>query len=143
MPTYDYVCKSCDHRFEEFQAMSAKLLRTCPKCGKKTLERLIGIGAGVLFKGGGFYETDYRSEAYTKAAEAEKKSGDPKSESKSDGAASESKSDAKSDAKSDSKSDSAKSESSSKPDKAEKPASKSKADAPPSKPKKPGAKKND
>jgi putative FmdB family regulatory protein len=78
------VCTACDHRFEEFQSMSAKVLRTCPKCGKKTLERLIGIGAGVLFKGGGFYETDYRSESYTKAAEAEKKSATGTESSKAD-----------------------------------------------------------
>jgi len=83
MPTYEYECKACGHRFEEFQSMSAKPLRTCPKCGKKSLERLIGIGAGVLFKGGGFYETDYRSESYTKAAEAEKKGSEPKTESAS------------------------------------------------------------
>lgn len=84
MPTYEYECKSCEHRFEEFQSMTAKPLRTCPECKKKSLERLIGIGAGVLFKGGGFYETDYRSESYTKAAEADKKSAEPKSEAKSD-----------------------------------------------------------
>jgi len=82
--------------------MSAKPLRTCPECGKKSLERLIGIGAGVLFKGGGFYETDYRSESYTKAAEAEKKGADTKAETKSE-AKSESKSDATSTAKTEKK----------------------------------------
>lgn len=138
MPTYDYVCKACDHRFEEFQAMSAKVLRTCPKCGKKSLERLIGIGAGVLFKGGGFYETDYRSEAYTKAAEAEKKSGEPKADAKSD-----SKPDTKTESKSEAKSDSKSESSSSKPDKADAPkADKPKADSS-AKPKKPTNKKND
>lgn len=74
MPTYDYICRACDHEFEHFQSMTAPVLRKCPKCGKSKLERLIGAGAGVLFKGGGFYETDYRSDSYTKAAEAEKKS---------------------------------------------------------------------
>ncbi len=74
MPTYDYVCRECEHEFEEFQSMTAKPLRTCPECGERRLERLIGTGAGVIFKGGGFYETDYRSESYKKAAEAEKKS---------------------------------------------------------------------
>jgi putative FmdB family regulatory protein len=73
MPTYDYVCKGCDHAFEEFQSMSAKPLRKCPECGDRKLERLIGTGAGVIFKGGGFYETDYRSEGYKKAAEADQK----------------------------------------------------------------------
>lgn len=80
MPTYDYRCSSCGHEFEEFQSMSAKALVKCPECGKNSLERLIGIGAGVLFKGGGFYETDYRSESYKKGVEAEKKSAEPKSE---------------------------------------------------------------
>ena len=81
MPTYDYLCKACGHEFELFQQMSDPLKRKCPKCGKPKLERLIGIGAGVLFKGGGFYETDYRSDSYTKAAEAEKKSAEAKPES--------------------------------------------------------------
>ncbi len=82
MPTYDYQCKACGHEFELFQQMSDAVKRKCPKCGKPRLERLIGIGAGVLFKGGGFYETDYRSDSYTKAAEAEKKAAEPASASK-------------------------------------------------------------
>ncbi|HVZ94761.1 MAG TPA: zinc ribbon domain-containing protein [Phycisphaerales bacterium] len=73
MPTYDYECSACGHRFEEFQSMSAKPLKKCPECGKNALERLIGIGAGIIFKGGGFYETDYRSDSYKKAAEADTK----------------------------------------------------------------------
>lgn len=73
MPTYDYECSSCGHRFEEFQSMSAKPLKKCPECGKSALERLIGLGAGIIFKGGGFYETDYRSDSYKKAAEADGK----------------------------------------------------------------------
>ncbi|MFI4916053.1 MAG: FmdB family zinc ribbon protein [Phycisphaerales bacterium JB060] len=72
MPTYDYRCNACDHEFELFQSMSDKVKRTCPKCGKKTLERLIGTGAALLFKGSGFYETDYRSEGYKKAKDADK-----------------------------------------------------------------------
>lgn len=83
MPTYEYVCKSCGKELEEFQSMSAKPLRKCPKCGKNTLERKIGVGAGIIFKGGGFYETDYRSESYKKSAESEKKAGEPAKESKS------------------------------------------------------------
>jgi len=76
MPTYDYICRACDHEFELFQQMTDPVKRKCPKCGKPRLERLIGTGAGVIFKGGGFYETDYRSDSYRKAAEAEKKSAD-------------------------------------------------------------------
>jgi len=60
MPTYDYVCKECGHRFELFQQMTANVKRKCPECGKKTLERLIGSGGGVIFKGDGFYENDYK-----------------------------------------------------------------------------------
>lgn len=76
MPTYDYACRNCGHEFELFQSMTAPVKRKCPKCGKLALERLIGTGAGVLFRGSGFYETDYRSESYRKAAEAEKKNGE-------------------------------------------------------------------
>ena len=69
MPTYDYRCAACGHAFEHFQSIRDPSLRKCPKCGKPKLERLIGAGAGVLFKGGGFYQTDYRSESY-KAGES-------------------------------------------------------------------------
>ena len=61
MPTYDYRCDACEHRFEEFQSMTQKPLRKCPQCGKNKLQRLIGAGAGVIFKGSGFYQTDYKS----------------------------------------------------------------------------------
>lgn len=71
MPTYDYRCDACEHTFEEFQSITSKSLRKCPECGKLKLKRLIGTGAGVLFRGSGFYETDYRSESYKKAAKAE------------------------------------------------------------------------
>jgi putative FmdB family regulatory protein len=71
MPTYEYVCRNCDYEFELFQQMSAPVKRKCPACGKLSLHRLIGTGAGVLFKGNGFYETDYRSDSYKKAARAE------------------------------------------------------------------------
>lgn len=84
MPTYDYRCNACGHEFELFQQMSAPVQRKCPECGKLKLERLIGTGAGILFKGGGFYETDYRSESYKKAAEAESKPAEaPKKEESS------------------------------------------------------------
>ncbi|MEM6750203.1 MAG: zinc ribbon domain-containing protein [Planctomycetota bacterium] len=81
MPTYDYVCQACGHEFEQFQMMSAKPLRKCPACGKLKLKRLIGAGAGVIFKGGGFYETDYRSGDYKKAEKAEKDAAKPKTDS--------------------------------------------------------------
>jgi len=74
MPTYAYKCDHCSHEFELFQSITAKPVRKCPECGKLKVRRLIGTGAGILFKGSGFYETDYRSESYQKAAKAEKKS---------------------------------------------------------------------
>jgi putative FmdB family regulatory protein len=77
MPTYEYACSSCEHHFEHFQSITANPLRTCPSCGRKTLKRLIGAGGGIIFKGSGFYQTDYRSESYRKAAEAEKQSAAP------------------------------------------------------------------
>ncbi len=64
MPTYDYECQSCGHAFELFQSMTEKVRRKCPACGKPALKRLIGPGAGILFKGEGFYSTDYRSDSY-------------------------------------------------------------------------------
>lgn len=73
MPTYEYQCRACEHRFEQFQSMKDAALKKCPECGKSALERLIGLGGGVIFKGSGFYETDYRSDSYKKAADAEKK----------------------------------------------------------------------
>ena len=91
MPTYDYVCDGCEHAFEEFQSMSDKVLKKCPKCKKSKLRRLFGTGAAIIFKGAGFYQTDYRSESYKTAAKADQapaaepaKSSDTKStESKS------------------------------------------------------------
>lgn len=83
MPTYDYQCDSCGHTFELFQSISDPVKRKCPECGKSKLRRLFGTGAAVVFKGSGFYQTDYRSDSYKKAAEKEKKSSEPKSDSKS------------------------------------------------------------
>ena len=74
MPTYDYLCDSCGHEFEKFQSITARTLRKCPECGKNQLKRLIGTGAGIIFKGSGFYETDYRSESYKEAKKKEEKS---------------------------------------------------------------------
>jgi putative FmdB family regulatory protein len=73
MPTYEYICDNCQYQFEQFQSIKAKPIRKCPKCGRLSVQRLIGAGAGVIFKGSGFYQTDYRSEDYKKAAESEKK----------------------------------------------------------------------
>ena len=72
MPTYEYECNKCSHRMEAFQSIKAKALRKCPECGKSSLKRLISAGAGVIFKGSGFYQTDYRSDSYKKGAAAEK-----------------------------------------------------------------------
>lgn len=72
MPTYEYECTSCRHRFDAFQSMTAEALKTCPQC-KGVLRRLLGTGAGIIFKGSGFYQTDHRSASYQKKAEADKK----------------------------------------------------------------------
>ena len=93
MPTYDYVCDACQHQFEAFQSIKAEPMQKCPECGRKKLRRLIGPGAAIVFKGSGFYQTDYRSESYKKGAAAEK------------GAATAGKSETKSEAKSEPKSD--------------------------------------
>lgn len=79
MPTYAYACQSCEHEFEQFQSMKDAPLKDCPECGKKTLKRLVGGGAGLIFKGSGFYITDYKKKGggETKTAEA-KPSGDTK-----------------------------------------------------------------
>ena len=71
MPTYDYECKKCGHTFEIFQSIHAKALTKCPKC-KGKIQRLIGSGGGILFKGTGFYQTDYRSKSYKDAAKKDK-----------------------------------------------------------------------
>jgi putative FmdB family regulatory protein len=72
VPTYEYRCADCRHQFELFQSIKDPVRRKCPKCGKLALKRLIGTGGGVIFKGSGFYATDYRSDSYKKAADAEK-----------------------------------------------------------------------
>jgi len=68
MPTYDYECAACGHTFELFQSITAARVRKCPVCGKRKVRRLLGAGAGVIFKGSGFYQTDYRSDSYRQAA---------------------------------------------------------------------------
>jgi putative FmdB family regulatory protein len=79
MPTYDYKCDHCGHTFELFQSITEGVKRKCPECGKLKLRRLFGTGAAVVFKGSGFYETDYRSDSYKKGAEAAKKASESKS----------------------------------------------------------------
>lgn len=71
MPTYDYECKSCGHKYELFQSIKAEPEKKCPSCGKQTAKRLIGAGGTIIFRGPGFYATDYRSDGYKKAAKAE------------------------------------------------------------------------
>ncbi len=77
MPTYEYECKKCGFSFERFQGITEAPIKSCPKC-KGRVKRLIGSGAGIIFKGSGFYATDYRSEKYKKAQEKDK----PKEETK-------------------------------------------------------------
>jgi putative FmdB family regulatory protein len=94
MPTYQYLCGGCGHEFEQFQSIKARPLRKCPACSRMQLNRLIGTGGGIIFKGSGFYQTDYRSENYknsaknakpaTETADSAKKDAKPaKSETKS------------------------------------------------------------
>ena len=75
MPHYDYVCDACHHEFEVYQSITAKAKRKCPECGKQRLRRLIGGGAAIMFRGSGFYITDYRSESYKSGASADKPKG--------------------------------------------------------------------
>src|SRR5882724_7957891 len=84
MPTYDYECDACGHTFELFQSISEPVQKKCPKYGKLKLRRLFGTGAAVVFKGSGFYQTDYRSESYKKGAEKDKPASESKSDSKSE-----------------------------------------------------------
>jgi putative FmdB family regulatory protein len=87
MPTYDYVCTMCDHAFEVFQSMKDAPLIKCPKCGRKSLKRLPGGGAGLIFKGSGFYATDYKKSSTKKTDGTDK----PDKADKSDKSAGEKK----------------------------------------------------
>src|SRR5215203_4681719 len=96
MPTYDYKCAACAHTFEKFQSIKSDPIKKCPVCGKNKVQRLIGTGAGLIFKGSGFYITDYRDAGYKESAKADSAaSSETKTDSKSD-AKTETKSDAKS-----------------------------------------------
>ena len=81
MPTYDYECDNCGHTWEMFQRIVEDPIKKCPKCGKKKARRLIGTGSAVMFKGSGFYETDYRSDSYKKGEKAAKDAKSSKSDS--------------------------------------------------------------
>ncbi len=101
MPTYEYRCGACGHEMEAFQSIKARPLKKCPECAAMKLERLISGGGAVIFKGSGFYETDYRSKDYTQKAEAEKKAA---SEASGSAKKPDSKTDAKTEAKPEKKS---------------------------------------
>jgi len=121
MPTYDYKCDACGHAFEKVQSIKADSLKKCPECGKQKLRRLIGTGGGFIFKGSGFYITDYRDAAYKEKAKAEAGGGDSKpSESKESKDSKDSKPAAET--KTETKSDSSTSTAESKPAKTEAPA---------------------
>lgn len=89
MPTYDYECAACGHRFDELQSFSAPPLKTCPRCGQDTLVRLFGGGAAVIFKGSGFYETDYRRAGQKPSAKESSATGQGAQGESSGGASSE------------------------------------------------------
>jgi putative FmdB family regulatory protein len=89
MPTYEYKCDACGNEFERFQSITAEPIKRCPECGKAKVRRLIGTGAGLIFKGSGFYITDYRDKSYTEKAKSdsgggEKASSDGKAETKTE-----------------------------------------------------------
>ena len=73
MPTYEYKCKNCGHEFEEYQSMSADVLIDCPKCKTPNLVRAIGGGGGMIFKGSGFYQTDYKKSSTVASEQKAKK----------------------------------------------------------------------
>lgn len=84
MPTYEYKCDACGHAFERFQPITSDPIRKCPQCGKNKVKRLIGIGAGMIFKGSGFYITDYRDSSYKDKAKADSPPSSDSAEKKPD-----------------------------------------------------------
>lgn len=110
MPTYEYECTACGHKFEEWQSITADPITKCPECKKKKVKRLLGTGGAIIFKGSGYYQTDYRSESYKKAEKADSassssdsKSSESKSSTSADGASSASSSPAPAEKKTESK----------------------------------------
>jgi putative FmdB family regulatory protein len=104
MPTYEYKCTACGHAFEQFQSITAAPVKRCPQCGKSKVKRLISTGAGLIFKGSGFYITDYRDASYTEKAKAEsggggEGGGDKKEAVAGDSKPAETKAESKADAK--------------------------------------------
>ena len=84
MPTYEYRCHACDNKWEEFQSIKDEPSKKCPKCKKAKAERIISAGGGIIFKGSGFYQTDYRSDNYKKGADAAKKAAEGSSSTTSE-----------------------------------------------------------
>lgn len=110
MPTYEYECTACGHKFEEWQSITADPITKCPECKKKKVKRLLGTGGAIIFKGSGYYQTDYRSESYKKAEKADSaststdsKGGESKSASTTESGSSSSSSPPPAEKKSDSK----------------------------------------
>jgi putative FmdB family regulatory protein len=103
MPTYDYICDACKHEFEAFESMKVDPQTVCPTCHDAKLRRKIGPGAAILFKGSGFYQTDYRSESYKKGAEADKPASTPAASTSTDASKSTAPAPAPAPAKSESK----------------------------------------
>lgn len=91
MPTYDYECDACDHKFELFQQISENPKKVCPECKKRKVRRLIGSGGAIIFKGSGFYQTDYRSSEYKTRSDAETKPADSDSKKTTDAKTTETK----------------------------------------------------
>lgn len=91
MPTYEYICQACGHELEIFQSMTEGAKRKCPHCGENKLKRQIGAGAGIIFKGQGYYQTDYRSKSYTEAAAKDKAGGESQESSSKESSKSTSK----------------------------------------------------
>jgi putative FmdB family regulatory protein len=100
MPTYEYRCEACRHEFEKFQSITAQPIKKCPECGKNKVKRLISTGAGLIFKGSGFYITDYRDAGYAEKAKAESGGGETKA---SDAPASDAKTETKAESKTEAK----------------------------------------
>ncbi len=98
MPTYEYQCRECGHSFDEYQPITADPLVVCPNCGKRTLKRVMGTGGGLIFKGSGFYQTDYKKNGASPSTAAVKKNSETKPSSDSSPSKNETKSEGKKEA---------------------------------------------